>query len=116
MKQRNPIAVFILSFVTFGIYGLYWLVTTKVEMNKLGAKIPTAWLIIIPLVNIWWLWEYCVGVELVTKEKINGILAFILLWLLGPIGAAIVQDGFNKIGESTVPVEASAPPAETPAA
>lgn len=100
MKIRNPLAVFLLPFVTFGIYGIYWMVQTKIEMNSRGAQIPTAWLIIIPIVNIWWMWKYSEGVEHVTKEKLSGVLAFILLWLLGSIGSAIIQDSFNKLGES----------------
>lgn len=96
MKNRNPIAVVLLSFVTFGIYAIYWEVKTKGEMNALGADIPTAWLIIVPLVNIWWLWKYSEGVEKVTGGKLSGVLAFILLWVLGPIGGAIVQDSFNN--------------------
>ena len=51
MKNRNPIAVALLPLITFGIYSLYWQVKTKGEMNSLGADIPTAWLIVIPLVN-----------------------------------------------------------------
>ncbi len=101
MKNRNPLAVFFLPFVTFGIYSLYWAVKTKGEMNQRGATIPTAWLIIVPFVNIWWLWKYSEGVEKVTDGKLSGVLAFILLWLLGSIGAAIVQDSFNKVGQKS---------------
>ena len=96
MKKRNPIAVLLLPFVTFGIYSIYWMVQTKGEMNAKGASIPTAWLIIIPLVNLWWMWKYSEGVEKVTGGKTSGVLCFILLFLLGMIGAAIVQDSFNK--------------------
>lgn len=96
MKNRNPIAVAVLTLVTLGIYGIYWAVSTKGEMNKLGAEIPTAWLIIVPLVNIWWLWKYSEGVEKVTGGKLSGVLAFILLLVLDLIGAAIVQDSFNN--------------------
>lgn len=110
MKNRNPLAVFLLPFVTFGIYGLYWLVKTKGEMNAKGATIPTAWLIIVPLVNIWWYWKYSEGVEQVTGGKLSGVLAFILLFLTGSIGAAIIQDSFNKISESpTADTAAGAP-------
>ena len=51
MKNRNPILVILLALITFGIYSLVWFVKTKNEMNTKGATIPTAWLIIIPLVN-----------------------------------------------------------------
>ena len=111
MKNRNPITVFFLSFLTIFIYSWYWLVKTKGEMNKLGEQIPTAWIWLIPFVgSIWWLWKYSEGVEHVTQAKLNGILAFIVLWLLGPIGNAIVQDSFNKVAPSV----SSAPAAATP--
>lgn len=109
MKQRNPLAVFFLPFVTFGIYGLVWQVKTKNEMNALGAKIPTAWLIIIPIVNYYWLWKYSEGVEQVTGGKQSTALAFVLLFLLGSIGAAILQSDFNKIAAGAAPAAAPAP-------
>lgn len=96
MKNRNVIAVLLLPFVTFGIYGLYWYVATKEEMNAQGAGIPTAWLIIVPFVSYWWLWKYSQGVEKVTNAKISGILAFLLFLLVGSIGQAIVQSTFNE--------------------
>jgi hypothetical protein len=97
MTKRSPIAVFFLSIFTFGIYIIVWRVMTKGEMNRLGANIPSAWLLIIPFVNIWWLWEYSGGVELVTKKQMSQVVAFILVVLLSAIGDAILQDSFNKI-------------------
>ena len=52
VMHRNIFLVYLFSFITFGIYTIYWLVSTKEEMNTLGATIPTAWLIIVPIVNI----------------------------------------------------------------
>ncbi len=98
MKKRSVFAVLLLPFITLGIYSLYWEVKSKGEMNTLGADIPTAWLIIIPFVNIWWLWRFSKGVERVTQGKMSGVVAFLLLWLLGFIGQAIVQDAFNNVG------------------
>ena len=68
-------------------------------MNENGAKIPTAWLIIVPIVNFWWMWKYGEGVEVVTNGKMSGVLAFILMLLLGFIGQAIIQDSFNKVAD-----------------
>ncbi|MGD9841238.1 MAG: hypothetical protein AB7U87_06055 [Candidatus Bipolaricaulis sp.] len=67
---------------------------TKNEMNAAGAQIPSAWLILI--VNIWWLWKFCEGVDHVTKGKMSAGVAFILFWLVGLIGTAIVQHSLNK--------------------
>jgi hypothetical protein len=97
MKQRSPIAVFLLGLITGGLYSWYWIIKTKGEMNKLGEKIPTAWIWLIPFVSIWWMWKYSEGVEHVTGEKLSAILTFVLLFLLGIIGHAIIQDSFNKI-------------------
>ena len=98
MKKRSVVGVLILSIITFGIYALVWAVKTKTEMNALGAQIPTAWLLIIPFVNLWWLWKYSEGVERVSRAKMSGALAFVLLFLLGPIGMAILQSTYNGLG------------------
>jgi hypothetical protein len=118
MKHRNPIAVLLLPIVTLGIYGIVWFVKTKNEMKRLGADIPTAWLIIIPIVNIWWLWKYCEGVGQITGESISGTMAFLLLFLLsfcgfGVVGMAIIQNEFNKVTADAPAPAAAAPPAPT---
>jgi hypothetical protein len=95
MNKRSVAAVILLPIVTFGIYAIVWMVKTKNEMNALGAKIPTAWFIIVPIANIWWMWKYSEGVGQVTKEKLSGVIAFILLFLLGMIGMGIIQNEFN---------------------
>ncbi|HWY79182.1 MAG TPA: DUF4234 domain-containing protein [Candidatus Sulfotelmatobacter sp.] len=98
MKKRSPAVVFLVPFVTFGFYSWYWLIATKNDMNKLGEQIPTAWIWLIPFIGgVWWYWKYSEGVEHITKEKLNGVLAFILLVLLGNIGHAIIQDYFNRV-------------------
>jgi len=97
MQHRNPFLVFFLPLITFGIYGLVWYVRTKSEMNAKGAKIPTAWLLIIPIANIYWLYKYSEGVEAVTNKDMSTAVAFILIFLLGMIGMAIVQSKFNSV-------------------
>jgi hypothetical protein len=99
MQHRSPIKVFLLTIITFGIYGIYWEVSTKGEMKKLGADIPTAWLLIVPLANIYWLWKFSKGVEHVTGGKMSGVLAFVILYLLSFIGIAIIQESFNHIAQ-----------------
>ena len=112
MKNRSPIKVFIFSFITLGIYLWYWLVKTKTEMNGKGETIPTAWIWLIPYVGyIWWLWKYSTAVGNVSNEKMSKILAFVLLFLIGSIGAAIIQDTYNDLSPS---VATATPPSTTP--
>lgn len=96
MTNRGPVSVFLLWLFTGGIYGIFWLVWTKEEMVRQGAIIPTAWLIIIPFANLYWLWKWGEGVELVTGKDMSAGVAFLLKFMLGGIGAAIIQDKFNQ--------------------
>ncbi len=97
LEHRDPITVLILSIITFGIYGIYWMVKTSWELNEAGADIPTAWLIIVPIISIWWEWKFCEGVEQVTNGEMSTAVAFLLLYFLGVIGAAIIQSSLNKV-------------------
>ncbi len=97
MEQRSPAVVFILFCITFGIYPIIWFVKTKDEMNTQGAEIPTAWMMIIPILNLLWIWKYCQGVEKVTRQGMGAAMAFLMLAFLGPIGAFLIQGNFNKV-------------------
>lgn len=96
MTQRSPVAVFFLPIITLGIYAIIWLVKTKDEMNTQGAEIPTAWLLLVPIVSLWWFWKFAEGVGKVTRGDMGGGLAFVLIFLLGNIGMAVVQSSLNK--------------------
>ncbi len=96
MTNRSPIGVFFLTLFTGGIYGYFWLYWTKQEMIALGADIPTMWLILIPLVSIYWHWKWSEGTEKATAGRLSGASSFLLTWLLGGIGYAIIQSKFNE--------------------
>ena len=97
MTKRSVVAVILLTIVTFGIYSLVWMVKTKGEMVKAGADIPTAWLLIVPIASIYWMWKFAGGVEHVTRGKQSQVMAFILMFVLGVIGMAIIQSELNKV-------------------
>lgn len=97
MRQRSILKMILLSIITFGIYSLYWSVSTKNEMNRLGANVPTAWLLIVPFVSIYWYWKYSEAVEQVTGGKVSTPLAFVIELLLNFIGDIIIQSEFNKL-------------------
>lgn len=99
IKKRDVVTVYLLTIITLGIYGIYWSVQTKEELNKLGAEIPTSWLLIVPIANIYWLYKYSEGFSLKVKKDNNGILWFIVFWFIGIIMPAIVQPELNKIAD-----------------
>lgn len=99
IKKRNIVLVYLYTIITFGIYGIYWAVKTKMEMNELGGDIPTAWLIIIPIANLYWMYKYCEAFATKVKRDDNTILWFVLYVLVGIIMPAIVQSELNKLAE-----------------
>jgi hypothetical protein len=108
MKKRSPLAVFLLAFPTIGIYSWYWAVKTKGELNRRGGSVPTAWIWLIPVIGgIYWYWRYSEAVQTVTQGKTTALVSFLLLFLLGMIGQAVLQNAFNKVDpESTGAVQA----------
>jgi len=96
MTKRSVVAVILLTFITFGIYHIYWYVKTKDEMVEQGADIPTGWLLIVPIASIYWLWKWSEGVEHVTRGKMSAGVSFLLIFLLPLIGMAILQATFNN--------------------
>lgn len=97
IKRRNPALVIIFSIITAGIYFLYWAVKTKEEIKLLGASIPTMWLIIVPIGNVYFLYKYCDGfAEYVKKDKF-GPVWFLVALTIFPVFPVIVQIELNKL-------------------
>ncbi len=97
IKKRNIFLVYLFMIITFGIYGIYWLVSTKNEMNSLGAKIPTAWLLIVPIANIYWEYKYAEGFATRLKKDNNTVLWFLVIIIIGIVMPALVQSELNKL-------------------
>lgn len=104
MTRRAPATVWILAIVTLGIYALIWFYKTKEEMKqKFGAKIPSLILVIIPIANLYFLWQWAGGVEKASGGKYSQGIAFVLV-LLVPFffGAWIIQGAFNEASDKGV--------------
>jgi hypothetical protein len=54
-------------------------------MNNIGSKIPTGWLLIIPIANIFSIYKYCEGFAENVKKDNNTILWFLLYIIIGII-------------------------------
>ena len=97
IMRRDIVLVYLFSIITLGIYAIYWMVSTKDEINSLGAEIPTGWLIIIPIANLYWIYKYCEGFSQKVKKDDNTLLWFIVYVLVGIVMPAIVQSELNKL-------------------
>ena len=104
MQQRNPWNVWLLSVVTIGVYIVVWHVQVRREMNALGANIPPSWMLIVPLLNLYWLGKFSIGVEHVTKTNLPGVSpempkveAFLWLSCMLGIGCAVIQHNLNAV-------------------
>jgi hypothetical protein len=97
--KRNVWSMVFFIIITFGIYLIYWLVITKIEMNKSGAYVPTAWLLIIPLGNIYFLYKFAEAFSsVVLKRGDERTIEYFLLFLfLLPIGTLIAQNKINQL-------------------
>ena len=97
IKQRSPIGIILLSIITFGIYGIFWTVKTKEEINSVGGQIPTAWLLIIPFVNIYFWYKYAEDFSVNVKKDNSPILWFLLFVVISPVAMILVQIELNKM-------------------
>ncbi len=97
VKYRNIFLVYLFSIITLGIYAIYWVVSTKNEINSKGGEVPTGWLLIVPIANIYWFYKYFEGFATKIKKDNNTLLWFILWILVAIIMPAIVQSELNKI-------------------
>jgi hypothetical protein len=95
MSQLSLGKFFLLTCVTFGIYPLFWLARTKDEMNRLGADVPGAWMLFVPIANLLFLWKYAGGAAHVTRGETSQFGAFALMLMLGPIGMMLLQSKYN---------------------
>ena len=102
MKKRSIAAVVLLPFVTFGIYALVWFVKTKGELNERGSTIPTAWIMLIPLVGgLYWQWKYFEAVEQQTGGQSSALLNFLLsIFVTALIPMALCQSAYNQMGDN----------------
>lgn len=96
--HRDLIVMFILSILTLGFYLIYWTVITKNELNKNGANIPTAWLMIIPFANLYFYYKFAQAFAVqVLKDKSLTIPYFLLIPFLKPLGVLIYQAHMNRV-------------------
>ncbi len=73
MRPQSVNKVVILHLLTLGIYFIVWCKRSKDELNPQLAshKIPSTWLLLVPIANYLWAWIYASAVHTITKGKVN---------------------------------------------
>lgn len=109
IKQRSIAVAIILSIVTCGIYGLYWLVCLNDEVNALTRSDDTSGGVVLLLsivtcgiYSLYWLYKTGEKVEMLKAQRgaaasSSGLL-FLILGLFGfsIVSYALIQDEINK--------------------
>jgi hypothetical protein len=98
MRRRSGWLVLALIVASGGAYAVAWLIETRAELNRLGARIPPPWLLaLVPVGLLYWAWCWAEGVRHVSAGRTSTVGAFLAISLLGPIGIALVQRRFNRL-------------------
>ena len=113
---RSPIMVIVLSCVTLGIYGIYWLYKSWDEIIRYRGldKSAVVWGIVLPLCTfgIGSIVSYIMLILEIEKAQvaagvnppISSVLAIVLLFVFGIITIYLIQDGLNKLWQAGPPM------------
>jgi hypothetical protein len=97
VKERNPLMVIILMMCTFGIYGLYWIFVTSKELVEEGAELPPLWYIIIPILNLYYMYKYLEEWHKLVKYEQDFMMVVVIAIVFSPIVIYWVQTELNKL-------------------
>ncbi len=100
MRRRSGWAVLALSIASAGGFAIAWMCQTRADMIRLGARIPSPWLLATPITALYFVWCWAEGVRQVTAGRITTLRAYLAICLLGPIGMAHLQLRFNALSDS----------------
>jgi hypothetical protein len=80
-----------------GIYGVLWFAWTADELRAKGHALPPSWHLIIPILNVIWIWRWSAAVGRVSNAEQSAATSFLLLVLIGPVGGAVLQSKLNEL-------------------
>ena len=107
MPRSIPVAI-ILSFVTFGIYAIYWMIQLNTEINAVsgdqnatsGGMVFLFTLLTCGIYGHFWMYKMGGKCDQIKNENGNSAVLYLLLNLfcLGIVSFALMQDTLNKLG------------------
>ena len=105
MKNRNIALCIVFSFLTCGIYSIYWFYRLIVETKELvDAPFDMNPIVILLLGMVtcgifWWVWLYKLGQKLDEKNGTNNAVKYLILAIccLSLVDFAFIQGEINKV-------------------
>lgn len=130
VKLRSPWGAALLPIITLGVYHLVWWYRINRELRDFGrakgydlgespmasllAAFPGGLIIVPALITYWRGGKRIQGAARIAgKEPINGFIAIVLFFVIGPALWAYMQDSLNGVWRSeATPLPGEAPPAQ----
>ncbi len=101
IKKRNPLLVLLFTLITFGIYAVFWMIFTTIELRQNTKSAPNPLLLLlifIPIINIvvglYYYYKYSKALNELTGAPVFGVCLLMILFL--PIGMILAQIELNK--------------------
>ncbi len=95
-KERSLLAVILLTIFTLGLYGIYWTVATRRELVQAGADVPHTILAFIPMLHIYFWYQYATAYVKIVKNNNESVLLYFIIGAFFPfIHILVFQNGFN---------------------
>lgn len=90
--------IYVLSILTLGLYFFYWCSKSRVLVNQAAKKelVPATWLLAVPGVNYWWMWQYANALEHVSYKRIKAVDTF-CYFLIGTGLLFIFSGGYPDV-------------------
>ncbi|GEM_PF-3223590 len=94
--------IYLYHCLTLGFYFFYWCSHAGADVNQSARQkiVPSAWLLILPGGNYWWMWQYGQALDHVSYRRLKAADTFLLYiiashaWLLLTFG---FQPSFNWV-------------------
>lgn len=110
ITQRNIVLAIILTFITCGIYGIFWFISMTDDVGKLSGDHSFTgvknFLLVLVTCGIWsFIWAYQVGKHLAEAQRQRGLVVndnstiYLILSIFGLsiVTYALVQSDVNKL-------------------
>jgi uncharacterized membrane protein len=102
LNRPSTTKIWLLTIATLGLYYVYWCAQSGKDINTAArAKlVPSAWYLIVPGLNYYWVWQYATALESVSYKRINRSNIF-LVYVIGMNFATLPFGIFRYFNFST---------------